>query len=85
MLKMLDEIMNVFLQRSPLVLILCVISYVMYTYLQKRDATIKEKDELIIQQTERLMVLYGNAVESQKRLSTVIEELRKDIERLNYK
>jgi hypothetical protein len=82
MLKMLDEIMNVFLQRSPLVLILCVISYVMYTYLQRRDATIKEKDELIINQNERLMILYRNAIRSQNRLRTVIEELRKDIERL---
>jgi hypothetical protein len=73
---------DILLQQSPVIILLCIVCYIMYLYINKRDQVIKEKDTLIIEQTEKLMVLYGNAIESQNRLSHVIEELRKDIEKI---
>lgn len=73
---------DILLQQSPVIILLCIVCYMMYLYINKRDLVIKEKDTLIIEQTEKLMVLYGNAIESQNRLSHVIEELRKDIEKI---
>jgi len=76
------SLFDILLQQSPVIILLCIVCYIMYLYINKRDQVIKEKDILIIEQTEKLMVMYGNAIESQNRLTNVIEELRKDIERI---
>jgi len=76
------SLFDILLQQSPVIILLCIVCYIMYLYINKRDQVIKEKDTLIIEQTEKLMVMYGNAIESQNRLTNVIEELRKDIERI---
>lgn len=75
------ELLSVLLQQSPIIIILCVIGYGMWKYIQEKNKVIKLKDEQILGNQQKLMDLYGKAVESQNKLTIVIEELRKDFER----
>jgi len=78
-----SKLMSTLLEQSPIIIVLLVISYIMYGYILRQDKAIAAKDKIILQQTDKLMVLYGNAVESQNKLTHVIDELRKDVERLS--
>ena len=69
------------LQQSPLIIVMVVIGYAMWSYIKEKNKVIREKDEHIMTNQERLMELYGKAVDSQAKLSLAIEELRKDVER----
>lgn len=76
-----SDIRDILVKQSPIIVMLCVFLYFMYKYIMLKNGIIEKKDTIIIEQQNRLMELYGDAVKSQNRLSTVIEELRKDIER----
>jgi len=58
-----------------------VIGYAMWSYIKEKNKVIREKDEQITHNQDRLMELYGKAVDSQTKLTLAIEELRKDVER----
>ena len=75
------DLLSKVLEQSPLIILMCIIGYIMWSYIKEKNKIIKEKDEQILTTQKELMVLYGRAVESQSKLTNVIEELRKDFER----
>ena len=72
---------NTLLQQSPIIIVMVVIGYAMWSYIKEKNKVIREKDEQIMHNQDRLMELYGKAVDSQTKLTLAIEELRKDVER----
>jgi hypothetical protein len=75
------DIIQLMINQSPIIIVMSIVGYVMWNYIKEKNAIIKSKDELIIEQTEKLMELYGAAVESQNNLTKAIDELRKDFDR----
>lgn len=69
------------LQQSPIIIVMVVIGYAMWSYIKEKNKVIREKDEQITTNQNKLMDLYGKAVDSQAKLTLAIEELRKDVER----
>ena len=76
---------NTLLQQSPIIIVMVVIGYAMWSYIKEKNKVIREKDEQIMHNQDRLMELYGKAVDSQTKLTLAIEELRKDVERNSKK
>lgn len=74
-------LLNTLLQQSPIIIVMVVIGYAMWSYIKEKNKVIREKDEQIMHNQDRLMELYGKAVDSQTKLTLAIEELRKDVER----
>jgi hypothetical protein len=74
-------LLNTLLQQSPIIIVMVVIGYAMWSYIKEKNKVIREKDEQIMTNQDRLMELYGKAVDSQTKLTLAIEELRKDVER----
>ena len=74
-------LLNTLLQQSPIIIVMVVIGYAMWSYIKEKNKVIREKDEQITHNQDRLMELYGKAVDSQTKLTLAIEELRKDVER----
>ena len=74
-------LLNTLLQQSPMIIVMVVIGYAMWSYIKEKNKVIREKDEQITHNQDRLMELYGKAVDSQTKLTLAIEELRKDVER----
>lgn len=81
LLQVHPDLMSTVLQQSPVIILFAVLVYGLWTYIKEKNAVIKSKDTLLIEQHKTLMDLYGQAVESQTKLTTVIEELRKDLDR----
>jgi len=78
-------LLNTLLQQSPIIIVMVVIGYAMWSYIKEKNKVIREKDEQIMHNQDRLMELYGKAVDSQTKLTLAIEELRKDVERNSKK
>jgi hypothetical protein len=78
-------LLNTLLQQSPIIIVMVVIGYAMWSYIKEKNKVIREKDEQITHNQDRLMELYGKAVDSQTKLTLAIEELRKDVERNSKK
>jgi hypothetical protein len=76
-----QALLNTLLQQSPIIIVMVIIGYVMWAYIKEKNKVIKEKDEQIMHNQDKLMELYGKAVDSQTKLTLAIEELRKDVER----
>ncbi|MBS1489693.1 MAG: hypothetical protein JSS93_04135 [Bacteroidetes bacterium] len=74
-------LINTLLQQSPIIIVMAVIGYIMWSYIKEKNKVIKDKDEQIMHNQDKLMELYGKAVDSQTKLTLAIEELRKDVER----
>ena len=70
---------NTLLQQSPIIIVMVVIGYAMWSYIKEKNKVIREKDEHIMHNQDRLMELYGKAVDSQTKLTLAIEEIRKDV------
>ncbi len=78
-------LLNTLLQQSPIIIVMVVIGYAMWSYIKEKNKVIREKDEQIMTNQDKLMELYGKAVDSQTKLTLAIEELRKDVERNSKK
>jgi hypothetical protein len=76
-----QALLNTLLQQSPIIIVMVVIGYVMWSYIKEKNKVIKDKDEQIMHNQDKLMDLYGKAIDSQTKLSLAIEELRKDVDR----
>lgn len=77
------DLVTVLLKQAPIIIVLVIACYVMWNYVKEKNKLIKEKDTLIIDMNQKLMVLYGQAVEAQTKLTNAIDSLRKDIEKSN--
>lgn len=68
-----DRIYEILLQQSPIIIMLCIILSFMYRYILNKNDLINKKDTIIMEQQNKLMQLYGEAIQSQNRLSHMIE------------
>jgi dihydrofolate reductase len=73
------QIINEILKQSLVVVLLIIVARTMWSYIKEKNNIIKEKDHQILTNQKELMDLYGQAVESQNKLTNAIDELRKDL------
>jgi hypothetical protein len=73
------QIISELLKQSPVIVLLIIVARTMWNYIKEKNNVIKEKDAQIHTNQKELMDLYGQAVQSQNRLSNAIDELRKDL------
>ena len=83
-------------KQAPVIIVLAIFCYGMYKYFiqqqNKKDEIIKAKDDRIDEQQDKVMDLYGKAVESQNRgnviqeqLLAVLKETKEEINKLSDK
>jgi hypothetical protein len=84
------------MKQAPVIIVLGLFCYKMYTYFiaqqDRKDATIASKDNKIEEHQQKVMELYGNAIEAQNKgnlvqeqLLEVLKETKEDVKHLSDK